>query len=916
MAGELEFSEEMRVQRELQRTGKYGRAVYRALLLLILWIEMTFIMGCLITLLEISFPMRPLFYAGAVCGLVWTVFFSASKKWRYLLLFVYLCVVGIFVYQNMEMIRDGFFYLANSFNKLVYNYYKVSLWRFKTVWEEEACYGAFFALFLQPVGACLAQPLFRGRGRFLSVLLLAGASLFGLVVGLVPVPVFFIGSFFLALLQFSFGGMGAEYYVSNDKVRKEYGDGQKRRVKIAFFLCVVTVFTGFFVSRAVDGEEYKINRELREKKQELQEGFARIAASPVWAEIADAFSGIISLNKIGKDAKIGKIGGLNSGKFSRAEKISFDNVTALVVTLPEVYQPVYLRGYTGASYTEDGWDGLSVEAAKEYAALAQKYGMGSQEQGYRMMDMVYHGTGPILMDFYSAGSGPLITSGSMKVEYITANRRYVYAPYYINPLMQEGFQNEQDGHFFSASREKEYEYSFLMPGMDFLRSFGVLTEKAFNSKNKKVIGWQTNPESVMYRDFSEAYREFVYQYYTQVPEEHKALKELLPGASTATVDGKIEAVLRYLSHYEYTLTPGLMPPDADFVNYFLYENKKGYCVHFASSAVLMLRSLGVPARYAEGYYIAREEIEEGKVVCAGTINERWEIRSYVGGYEMGKKPPSTRAAMQKRVEVRDYAAHAWVEVYLENLGWIPLEVTCGYMEGDEGGRPQEILDEVENLPEPTPIPEPETTPTPKPTITPTATVTPEPTEEIQPTKEAVTDTPEPTPPQKGDTPIPTLTTPPQGDQGQSGTDIKGEPSVPAAWVKPFFAVLVLLLATGLLFFARYRIVWSVRKRRGRERKSQVLWYYTQMERILNRRGIVGEPGESYEDFAKRVEDRALFAGDFLHCQKTALFAGFGRGCISVEEADFVAGIYGEMRRELFGECGLIQKYYLKFIKLY
>ena len=119
MAGELEFSEEMRVQRELQRTGKYGRAVYRALLLLILWIEMTFIMGCLITLLEISFPMRPLFYAGAVCGLVWTVFFSASKKWRYLLLFVYLCVVGIFVYQNMEMIRDGFFYLANSFNKHV-----------------------------------------------------------------------------------------------------------------------------------------------------------------------------------------------------------------------------------------------------------------------------------------------------------------------------------------------------------------------------------------------------------------------------------------------------------------------------------------------------------------------------------------------------------------------------------------------------------------------------------------------------------------------------------------------------------------------------------------------------------------------------------------------------------------------------
>ena len=48
----------------------------------------------------------------------------------------------------------------------------------------------------------------------------------------------------------------------------------------------------------------------------------------------------------------------------------------------------------------------------------------------------------------------LLEIEDLKVEYITANRRYVYAPYYINPLMQEGFQNEQDGHFFSASREK------------------------------------------------------------------------------------------------------------------------------------------------------------------------------------------------------------------------------------------------------------------------------------------------------------------------------------------------------------------------------------------------------------------------------------------------------------------------------
>jgi len=46
----------------------------------------------------------------------------------------------------------------------------------------------------------------------------------------------------------------------------------------------------------------------------------------------------------------------------------------------------------------------------------------------------------------------------------------------------------------------------------------------------------------------------------------------------------------------YTLKPGKLPDNTDMVTYFLTESKQGYCSYFASSAVMMLRAAGIPAR--------------------------------------------------------------------------------------------------------------------------------------------------------------------------------------------------------------------------------------------------------------------------------------------------------------------------------
>ncbi|MDO5410398.1 MAG: transglutaminase domain-containing protein [Lachnospiraceae bacterium] len=98
----------------------------------------------------------------------------------------------------------------------------------------------------------------------------------------------------------------------------------------------------------------------------------------------------------------------------------------------------------------------------------------------------------------------------------------------------------------------------------------------------------------------------------------------------------------------YTLSPGKAPKDKDFVTWFLTDNKRGYCMHFASAGVMMLREAGLISRYAEGCFVSASD---------------WEQREDGSWY----------------AQIKDSAAHAWAEIYREEMGaWVPLELTPAY----------------------------------------------------------------------------------------------------------------------------------------------------------------------------------------------------------------------------------------------
>jgi hypothetical protein len=101
----------------------------------------------------------------------------------------------------------------------------------------------------------------------------------------------------------------------------------------------------------------------------------------------------------------------------------------------------------------------------------------------------------------------------------------------------------------------------------------------------------------------------------------------------------IERVLRfYNSNFSYTLSPPALGEHT--VDEFLFSTQQGFCEHFASSFVVMMRAAGIPARVVTGYQ-------------GGEWNEQ-----------------------DNYLIVRQYDAHAWAEIWLGEKGWVRFDPTA------------------------------------------------------------------------------------------------------------------------------------------------------------------------------------------------------------------------------------------------
>lgn len=107
--------------------------------------------------------------------------------------------------------------------------------------------------------------------------------------------------------------------------------------------------------------------------------------------------------------------------------------------------------------------------------------------------------------------------------------------------------------------------------------------------------------------------------------------------------------VRSLIHRDtkYTLKCGSLPKGEDFVSYFLFENQKGSCSHYATSGALLLRCLGIPTRYVKGYVVYESDFKDGVA------------------------------------KINSNRSHSWIEIYVKGKGWIPYEMTFNAQQEDD-----------------------------------------------------------------------------------------------------------------------------------------------------------------------------------------------------------------------------------------
>ncbi|MFP4113488.1 MAG: transglutaminase domain-containing protein [Spirochaetales bacterium] len=151
--------------------------------------------------------------------------------------------------------------------------------------------------------------------------------------------------------------------------------------------------------------------------------------------------------------------------------------------------------------------------------------------------------------------------------------------------------------------------------------------------------------------------------------ENEAIRELareIAGDASGPF-AKARAIELYLQeNYYYSLRPGIAA-DGDQLMHFLFESRKGYCSYYAFSMALMVRSLGIPARVAVGFFVdPSQEVLNFYPILANM-------------------------------------AHAWVEVHLGEYGWIEFDPTSQTLApGEEyevgaGADPREVADLLEEV---------------------------------------------------------------------------------------------------------------------------------------------------------------------------------------------------------------------------
>lgn len=372
-------------------------------------------------------------------------------------------------------------------------------------------------------------------------------------------------------------------------------------------------------------------------------------------------------------------GGLASGKLGNVSDVRFDGGTDLMVRFtPYSTDRIYLKSYVGESYSWDHWD-RDEEGLYTSPVSGKSCGRMDIVNVGAVGDLVYY---------------PYYTAYDFKMGKVMAGLSNADA----QAFAEEGYDYKK---YYSCYSVIYYPDSAYAEDSEYHETEATDTEASDYETVVSDYDMEISNQGELENDDTGSDEEDIYDKYMYVPEINKeSIETFCENAGIKegdSVSEEIQKITRYFEEkYPYTLHPGSTPSDEDYVNYFLNTTKKGLCANYATTGALVLRYLGVPTRYVEGYVIDYEDVLEGSVLD-DTVDEEnllndmyfdyqeevdtygsWDFsydKYFSGESELGKT-----AVVQ--VDVTDSSAHAWVEAYIDGK-WQVVEFTPPSNEDDE-----------------------------------------------------------------------------------------------------------------------------------------------------------------------------------------------------------------------------------------
>ena len=348
-----------------------------------------------------------------------------------------------------------------------------------------------------------------------------------------------------------------------------------------------------------------------------------------------------------------KAAGLTGG--SDADK----HDTTLQVTMDKP-QELYLKGFVGGVYKGTSWGELPEQ---DYQNAYEGMLKWLDDQGLEPVTQ-YAEYDSLTRDATYDNED----YSEVRVENQNANRKYLYMPEGTSKWNASLEKVKKDWQVRSGEIFGTDNYSFQMVNQMPTAEEAVTAEWLENG---------TKDSQERYRKAEAVYHTFVTDNYMDISDDMEKLiadtffQNGVEDMSFADVTRQIRQVLR--DETVYNDSPVNVPQGTDLIRWFLKDYKQGNAVSYATTAVMAYREAGYPARYVEGYHLDDETAQ------------------------------AMTDASETEADLTAANAHAWVEVYVSGMGWLPVEVVPGmyveaYTNQTVAGKPSYQVNASEDKP--------------------------------------------------------------------------------------------------------------------------------------------------------------------------------------------------------------------------